>query len=59
MQVIKQLQHELRLLDELLLIANNSKGFANGRKSIIRNTLGLRKRSDLSYFKLSKTLPRT
>ena len=32
---------------ELWSIANNSKSFANGSKSIIRNSLGLYKRSDI------------
>ena len=36
------------LSDELWLIANNFKGFANGSKSMIRN-LGLCKRSEI-YF---------
>ena len=35
------------LSDELWSIANNSKSFANGSKSIIRNNLGLYKRSDI------------
>ena len=30
-----------------MIIANNSKSFANGSKSIIRNNLGLYKRSDI------------
>ena len=34
------------LSDELWLTANNSKGFANGSKPIIRN-LGLCKRSEI------------
>ena len=35
------------LSDELWLIANNSKSFANGSKSITRNSLGLYKCSDI------------
>ena len=35
------------LSDELWLIANDSKGFKNGSKSIIRNNLGLCKRSEI------------
>ena len=35
------------LSDKLWLIANNSKSFANGSKSIIRNTLGLLKHSEI------------
>ena len=35
------------LSDELWSIPNNSKSFANGSKSIIRNNLGLYKRSDI------------
>ena len=35
------------LLDELWLIANNSKSFANESKSIIRNNLGLWKHSEI------------
>ena len=35
------------LSDEVWSIANNSKSFANGSKSIIRNNLGLYKRSDI------------
>ena len=35
------------LSDKLWLIANNSKSFANGSKSIIRNNLGLFKRSEI------------
>ena len=35
------------LSDELWSIANNSKSFANGSKSIIRNNLGLYKCSDI------------
>ena len=35
------------LSDELWLIANNSKSFANKSKSIIRNNLGLYKLSDI------------
>ena len=35
--------------DELWLIANNSKSFANGNKSIIRNNLGLYKQFEI-YF---------
>ena len=35
------------LSDELWSIANNSKSFANGSKLIIRNNLGLYKRSDI------------
>ena len=37
------------LSEKLLLIANNSKNFVNGSKSIIRNNLGLCKRSEI-YF---------
>ena len=33
--------------EELSLIANNSKSFANGSKSIMRNNLGLCKRSEI------------
>ena len=33
--------------DELWSVANNSKSFANGSKSIIRNNLGLYKHSDI------------
>ena len=35
------------LSDELWLIANNSKSFANGIQSMIRNNLGLRKHSEI------------
>ena len=35
------------LSDEPWLIANNSKSFANGSKSIIRNNLGLWKHSEI------------
>ena len=35
------------LSDELWSIANNSKSFTNGSKSIIRNNLGLYKRFDI------------
>ena len=35
------------LSDELWLIANSSNSFANGSKSIIRNSLGLSKRSEI------------
>ena len=35
------------LSDELSSKANNSKSFANGSKSIIRNNLGLYKHSDI------------
>ena len=35
------------LSDELWLIANNSKSFANGSKSITRSNLGLYKLSDI------------
>ena len=37
------------LSDELWVIANNSKSFANEKKSIIRNDLGLCKHSEI-YF---------
>ena len=36
----------IHLSDELWLIANNSKSFANGSKLIIRNNLGLCKHSE-------------
>ena len=35
------------LSDKLSLIANNSKSFANGSNSIIRNNLGLCKLSEI------------
>ena len=35
------------LSDELWSIANNSKSFANGSKSMIRNNVGLYKHSDI------------
>ena len=43
------------LSDELWSIANNSKSFANGSKSIIANNLGLYKLSDIYLIRLSKT----
>ena len=42
------------LSDELSLIANNSKSFANGSKSIIRNNLGLYNRSNFTSFRTFK-----
>ena len=45
------------LSDKPWLIANNSKSFANGSKSITRNNLGLCKRSEIYlYLELSKTV---
>ena len=44
------------LLDELWLIANNSKSFVNKSKSIITNNLDLRKSSEIYLIlELSKT----
>ena len=37
---------KILLSDELSLITNNSKSFVIGKKSIIRNNLGLSKRSE-------------
>ena len=37
---------KILLSDELWLIANNSKSFAIGNKSIIKNNLGLTKQSE-------------
>ena len=46
-----QLKNMILLSDELWLIANNSKGFAKGSKSIIRNNLGVCKRSEIYLIK--------
>ena len=61
MQVIKQPEHgrtpttdEKKMIvpsDELWLIADNSKSFANGSKSVIKNNLGLSKRSNTYLIK--------
>ena len=54
MQVINQPEHgrtstidEEKWSSQLWSIANNSKSFANGSKSILRNNLGLYKLSDI------------
>ena len=44
------------LSDELWLIANNSKSFANGNKSIMRNNLGLCKCSEIYLFRTFKSI---
>ena len=44
---LKQPEHGILLSDELWLIANNSKSFANGSKSIIRNNLGFCKHFEI------------
>ena len=44
------------LSDELWSIANNSKSFANGSKSIIRNNLGFYERSDIYLFRTFKNI---
>ena len=45
---LQQLRKKIILLsDDLWLIANNSKSFVNGSKSIIRKKFDLRKRSEV------------